>query len=126
MNPIGAEHVRDLVRIDDDGGRAEREHQPRELVHEQLRRLEVHVRVDEPGHDKVTGRIQCLGPLVVTEPCDVAVDDRDVGLEPLAGEHREDAAAADDEVGRLAPAGDGETAGEVDGHGPMNPLMGAK
>jgi hypothetical protein len=34
----------------------------------------------------------------------VAVDHRDVGLEPLAREDGEDPAAADDEVGRLVPA----------------------
>ena len=115
VDAVGAEHVGDLVRIDDDGGRAERQHEPRELVHEQLRRLEVHVRVDEAGHDETAGGVQRLGALVVAEPCDVAVDDRDVGLEPLAGEHREDAAAADDEIGRLVPPCNRQPSGEI-GH----------
>ena len=47
VHAVGAEHVRDLVRVGDDRGRPERQHEPRELVDEQLRRLEVHVRVDE-------------------------------------------------------------------------------
>ena len=47
VHAVGAEHVRDLVRVGDDGRRPERQHEPRELVDEQLRRLEVHVRVDE-------------------------------------------------------------------------------
>ncbi len=51
MDAVGAEDVRDLVRIGDDGGGAEREHQPGELGDEQLRCLEVHVGVDEAGHD---------------------------------------------------------------------------
>ena len=45
--PSDAEHVRDLVRVGDDGRRPERQHEARELVDEQLHRLEVHVRVDE-------------------------------------------------------------------------------
>ena len=115
VDAVGAEHVRDLVRVGDDGGRAERQHEPRELVHEQLRRLEVHVRVDEAGHDPAAGRVERLAALVLAEPGDAAVDDRDVALEPLAREDREDAAAAHDEVGGLVAAGDRETAREV-GH----------
>ena len=49
VDAVDAEHVRDLVRVGDDGGRPEREHEPRELVDEQLHRLEMHVGVDEPG-----------------------------------------------------------------------------
>ena len=109
VHAVGAEHVRDLVRVGDDGSRAERQHEPRELVDEQLRRLEVHVRIDEARHDVAAGRVQRLLALVLAESRDVAVDDRDVGLEPLAREGREDPAAADDEVGRLIAARDGET-----------------
>ena len=47
VHAVGAEDVRDLVRVGDHRGRAERQHEPRELVDEQLRRLEVHVGVDE-------------------------------------------------------------------------------
>ena len=78
VHAVGAEHVRDLVRVGDDRRRAERQHEPRELVDEQLRRLEVHVRVDEAGHDPAAGRVDRLAPLVVAEPGDEAVDDRDV------------------------------------------------
>ena len=78
VHAVGAEHVRDLVRVGDDGGRPERQHEPRELVDEQLRRLEVHVRVDEPGHDEAAGGVERLAALVVAEAGDVAVDDRDV------------------------------------------------
>ena len=75
----------------------------------------MHVRVDEPGHDEPAAHIKCLSPLVVAEAGDEAVDDGDVGLEPLAREDREHAAAAKHEVGRLVAAGDGEAAGEI-GH----------
>ena len=52
VDAVGAEHVRDLVRVGDDRGRPERQHEPRELVDEELRRLEVHVGVDEAGDDE--------------------------------------------------------------------------
>jgi hypothetical protein len=113
VHAVGAEHVRDLVRIGHDRGRAEREHEPRELVHEQLRRLQVQVCVDEARNDVATRRVHCLAALVLAEPGDPAVHDRHVGLEPLAREDREHAAAAHDEVGGLVSTGDGETAGEV-------------
>ena len=48
---------------------------------------------------------------------DPAVGDRDVGREPLAGEHRQDAAARDDDVGGLVPAGHGEPSRQI-GHSP--------
>ena len=112
VDTVGAEHVRDLVRVGDDGRRAERQHEPCELVDEQLRRLEVHVRVDEAGDDPAPARIDLVAALVVAEPGDPAVDDRDVRLEPLPREDREHLAAADDEVCRLVTARDGETARE--------------
>ena len=112
MHAVGAEHVRDLVRVGDDRGRAEREDEPRELVDQQLRRLEVEVRVDEAGDDVAAGRIEGLAALVLAEAGDEAVDDRDVSVEPLAREGREDAAAADHEVGGLVAAGDREPSRE--------------
>ena len=64
----------------------------------------------KPGHDVAARRVERLRALVVAEAGDVAVDDRDVGVEPLAREDREDAAAADDEVGGLVAARDREPA----------------
>ena len=116
VDAVGAEHVRDLVRIGDDRRRAQRQHEPRELVDEQLHRLEVHVRVDEARDDVATARVDCLASFVRAEPGDEAVDDRHVGVEPLAREDGEHAPAADDEVGRLVAAGDGEATCEP-GHG---------
>src|SRR3712207_7530661 len=50
--------------------RPEREHEPRELVDEQLRRLDVHVRVDEARNDPAVARVEHLAPLVLAEPRD--------------------------------------------------------
>jgi hypothetical protein len=68
----------------------------------------VHVRVDETGHDVAARRVQRLGALVVADAGDVAVADRHVAVEPLAGEDGEDASAADDEVGGLVAARHGD------------------
>ena len=111
MDAVDAEHVRDLVRVGDDGRRAERQHEPRELVDEQLDRLEVHVRVDEAGDDPAARCVEHLACPRTPEARDDAVDDRDVDVQPLPREDREHAAAADDEVGGLVPSGDGEAAG---------------
>ena len=113
VDAVGAEHVRDLVRVGDDRGRAERQHEARELGREQLRGLEMHVRVDEPRHDVGAVRIERLGALVGAEPGDDAVADRDVDVEPFAREDAEDAAAADDEVGRFVAPRDRQSAGQI-------------
>ena len=119
MHAVGAEHVRDLVRVGDDRGRPERQHEPRELVDEQLRRLEVHVRVDEARHDVAAGRVELSSPVVVAEPGDEAVDDRDVAVEPLAREDGEHLAAAHDEVGGLVAARDREPTREIGSRRPI-------
>ena len=62
VDAVGAEHVRDLVRVGDDRGRAEREHETRELVDEELHGLEVHVRVDEARDDVPAVRVDRLPP----------------------------------------------------------------
>ena len=108
VHAVDAEDVRDLVRVGDDRGRAERENESGELVDHQLHRLDVHVRVDEAGHDVASRCVQRLAALVATDARDEAIDHRDVGLEPLASEDREDATSPDDEVGGLVSAGDGD------------------
>ena len=108
VHSVHAEDVRDLVRVGDDGGRAERKNQLCEFVDHQLHRLEVHVRVDEAGDDVASRRIQRLVALVATDARDDAVDHCDVGVQPLASEHRQDATTLYDEVGRLVSAGDGD------------------
>ena len=86
VDAVRPEHVRDLVRVGDDRGRPERQDQPRELVGEELRRLDVHVRVDEARDDVAPGGVDRLATLVRADAGDEAVDDRDVGLEPFARE----------------------------------------
>ena len=51
--------------------------------------------------------------LVGAETGDRAVADRDVDLEPLAREDRQDPATADDEIGGLVAAGDREPARQI-------------
>ena len=113
VDAVHTEDVRDLVRVGDDRRRSEREHQSRELVDQQLHRLEVHVGVDEARHDEATARVERLLPVVRAEPGDDPVRDRDVALEPLACEDREHTAASDDEVGGLVASGDRDPSGEM-------------
>ena len=125
MDAVGAEHVRDLVRVGDDGGRPERQHEPRELGRQQLRRLEVHVRVDEARDDVGAVGVERLGALVGAEAGDDAVADRDVDVEPLAREDAEDAAAAHDEVGRLVAPRHREPAPQITRLRHQCPTLGA-
>ncbi len=62
MHAVAAEHVGDLVRVGDHRGRAEREHEARELVEQQLGRLDVEVRVDEARHEEAPRRVDGLAP----------------------------------------------------------------
>ena len=109
MDAVGAEHVRDLVRVGHDRRRPERQHEARELVDEQLHRFEVHVGVDEAGHDEAAGGVDHLVAVVLADPGDDAVDDRDVGVEPLTGEDAEHAPAANDGVRGLGSPSDRES-----------------
>ena len=113
VDAVRPEHVRDLVRVGHDRGRPERQDEARELVGKELRRLDVHVRVDEARDDVAPGGVDLLATPVRAEACDEAVDDRDVGLEPFAGEDGQHGAATHHEVGGLVPAGDCKTAREV-------------
>ncbi len=116
MDPVRAEHVGDLVGVCDHRGCTEGQDEPRELTDEKLRGLDVHVRIDEPRHHEATSGVDRLVPVVLAEPGHEAVDDRDVGLEPLTREHRQDRSAANDEVGRLVSPSDGDAPREVN-HG---------
>ena len=109
VHAVATQHVRDLVGVRDDGRRPERQHEPRELVDEELRRLEMDVRVDEAGDDVAPLGVERLDGLVGPDACDDAVHDRDVPVrQPLAREGGENPTPVDHEVGRLVAAGDGE------------------
>ena len=71
------------------------------------------MRVDEARHDVASARVQLLRALVLPEPGDEAVHDRDVGFEPLAREDGEHAPAAHDQIRGLVPAGDGQPPREL-------------
>ncbi len=60
VDAVGAEHVRDLVRVGDDCRRPERKDEARELVDEELDGLDVHVGVDEPRDDEAPARVDDL------------------------------------------------------------------
>ena len=113
VHAVGAEHVRQLVGIADHRGHAVRDDRAGELARRELGGLDVHVRVDEAGDDELAGGVDRLPSLVLADAGDPPVRERDVGIEPLAREHREDAAALQHEVGRLVSPGDGDSAGEI-------------
>ena len=115
VDTVCPENVGDLVRIRDDRGRPEGEDEARKLVHEQLRRLEVHVGVDEAGNEVAARELEDLGSLVVAEPCYEPVRDREVAVEPFPREDREHPGSTDHEVGGLVSACDCEAARKL-GH----------
>ena len=123
MHAVRAEHVGELVRVEHDRRRAEWQHQPRELVRQELRRLEMHVRVDEARHHIAPGGVDNLPSVVLAQPGDPPVGDGDVRLEPLAREHGQHTAAAHDDVRGLVSAGDGKAAGETVHVGEANTLL---
>ena len=75
------------------------QHHPRELVDHQLGRLDVHVRIDEARHEVAPAGIDTLTAGVAAEARDTPVCDRDVEVEPLLRERREDHRVLDHEVG---------------------------
>src|SRR5918994_4020869 len=95
---LRAEDVGDLVRVADHRRRPARHHDARELRRQQLRRLQVHVRVDEPGHERTVRGVDPLAAVEGADARDPPVGDRDVAGDPLPREGGEHARAADDEV----------------------------
>ncbi len=85
-----------------------REHGAGELVHHQLGRLQVHVRVEEPRHKDMAPHVGFPRGVVAADAGDVFAADRDVGLEHLPGKDRQHPAALEHEIGRLVAAGHGE------------------
>ena len=112
MDAVDAEHVGDLVGIGDNRRRAEREHEPGELVDEQLHGFEMHVRVDEAGDDVAPRGVDRLVAIVVTEPGYDAVHDGNVDPQPFPCEDRQHPSATHDDVGRLISSSNGDPAGE--------------
>ena len=68
------------------------------------------MRVDEPGHQPLPAPVDPLAALVGPDAGDPAVGERDVPVQPLAGEGGEDARALDDGVGFGVAAGDRDEA----------------
>jgi hypothetical protein len=64
LDPCGSEHVRDLVRVGHHRGRAVRDDRAGELGRRELGGLDVHVRVDEAGHQVVAAAVDALASVV--------------------------------------------------------------
>ena len=103
-----AEDVRDLVRIGGDGGRAVGQHRAHELVDPELRRLEVHVAVDETRSEGRAADVDGVDGVAPTPAGNDAVGDRELGLDPLARVRDEHATAGDEQVRGFVAPGDGE------------------
>ena len=108
MGAVGAEHVRELVRIAHDRGRPARDDDARELRRQQLGRLDVDVRVDQAGDEMAPGRVDPLVALVRADARDPPARHGDVAVEPLAREGGEHPRAGHDQVGLGVAARDGE------------------
>ena len=74
----------------------------------------------KPGTTNRPEASRVSAALVRPETGDDAVDDGDVALEPLAREDREDPAAANDEIGALVSARDGDPSFETRHRGDDN------
>jgi hypothetical protein len=101
-DPGHAEHVRELVRIADGGRRPERQDRTLEALGHQHRALEMHVSVDEAGHDVRALHVdRALRLKTGLDADDGAVADRDVAFAEHAREHVEVARVAEHEIARL-------------------------
>ena len=111
-DPVEPEDVGDLVVVDEHGRGAVRQDRLGEARHGHHRRLDVQVRVDEPGHEKGAvgleqARLRPARVGGVAEHRDAPRLDRDVdAVEHLARVDVDEAPAGDDEVGGLAAHAD--------------------
>ena len=73
--------------------------------------------VDEAREQDQAGDVDLLAALIVlADPGHVLAGDRDVGVQELPGEDRQDRAAPQHQVGGLVATGDGEPSNEVARH----------
>ena len=99
-NAVEAEHVADLVRIGDDGGRAARHHGAREFRRWHHGRLDVHVRVDEAGRDDLARHVdRFVGGEARPHPYNPSVGNGNVGVVHLAGKYVDDLPALQQQIG---------------------------
>jgi hypothetical protein len=83
-----------------------REDRARELVDHQLRRLDVHVRVDVAGHEVLARPVEALAArngAARRQRGDTPLGHRHVDVEPLARERREDRAPTITRSGSASP-----------------------
>ena len=108
MDAVRAERIGELVRVAHDRRRPARDQQPRQLADHQLGRLDVHVRVDEPGGEPAPAPVDARPAVVRPDAGEPPVGDRDVALEPLPREGAEDLSALDDDVRLHLATSDGQ------------------
>ena len=102
---LGAQDIRDLMRIADRGGDAMRQHAALEFQRRHQRGFDVQMGVDEAGHGNQPGRVDHLAALIVAiGPDDRVAADGDIGLDQPAADQVEQLRALDHEVGRLVSA----------------------
>ena len=125
LEPLGAAHVRDLVRVGDDGGRAVRGGEAREDGRRRHRRLDVDVGVPEGGREEGPLQVDLVlgaGRAVGAEAEDPVSRDADRLLVDLARQDVDDAGVPEDEVGGDRAAGGVDERGEGElssGHGSL-------
>ena len=73
MRAVRAEHVGELVRVADDGGRPARDDDAGELGGQQLGGLDVHVRVDQARDHEAAARVDALAAVVAPDAGDPPV-----------------------------------------------------
>ena len=101
--PVEPQHVGDLVRIADRGGRAALQHLPVEFSWRHEAALDMHMRVDEARHgDQAAAVDLARAAIVVVGADDPVAADRDVARVERAGRDVQDARTLDHEVRRLA------------------------
>lgn len=127
LEPLGAPHVRDLVRVGDDGGRAVGRGEAREDGRGRHRRLDVDVRVPERRGEEGALEVDLVlgaGRAVLAEAEDPVSRDADGLLVDLARQDVDDAGVREDEIGGYGATGGVDERGEGElacGHGSLRP-----
>ncbi len=100
------EHVGHLVRVGGHGRRPQGQDSADELVDPQLRRLQVHVGVDEAGRHRGAVEVDHFDGVPGAPTGHHAIGNGQVGRHPLPGRGRQDPPAAEKQIGRLIAPGD--------------------
>lgn len=103
-NAFEARDVGDFVWVGGHRGRSVRQHGLHIFAHPQLRRLEVHVGIDEAGHQCRPIDVDHLDRVAITPAHNGSVTDREAGGHPLFRCGRQHPATTNQQVGGLVAA----------------------